>query len=71
MMKSFGIFSLRTKRRGKSSPEFREQRVSKTTFKISKVDRLNRFTEKHTIIIGDGGSGSVYKGSIKPPDGQG
>lgn len=100
MMKCFSIFSSKPKRRGKSSPELREQNASakppsrlvKSTGSIASprsIPELYREKE-HNLIkfsfselrnatnnfnrmlkIGEGGFGSVYKGSIKPPDGQG
>ncbi|KAL4565765.1 hypothetical protein LXL04_029869 [Taraxacum kok-saghyz] len=100
MMKCFSIFSSRTKRRGKSSPELREQnpstkpstRLVKSTGSIvsprtipelyrEKGHNLTKFSFSvlrnatnnfnRSLKIGEGGFGSVYKGSIKPPGGQG
>ncbi|KAI3723367.1 hypothetical protein L2E82_34880 [Cichorium intybus] len=98
MMKSFSIFSSRTKRRGKSSPELPKQNSSvkppsklvESTGSITSlrsIPELNRAKE-HNLVkfsfselsnaitnfnrmvkIGDCEFGSVYKGSIKPPDG--
>ncbi|KVH88610.1 probable serine/threonine-protein kinase PBL19 [Cynara cardunculus var. scolymus] len=98
MMKCFSIF--KTKKRGKSSPELREQNAStkpptrlvKSTGSISsprtipelykeKGHNLTKFSFSELrnatnnfnrlLKIGEGGFGSVYKGSLRPPHGQG
>ncbi|KAI3699502.1 hypothetical protein L2E82_43866 [Cichorium intybus] len=98
MMKSFSLFSSRTKRRGKSSPKLREKnssvklplRLVKSTCSIAssrsipelyreKAHNLMKFSFSELrnatnnfnrmVKINDGGFESVYKGSIKPPDG--
>nr|XP_043630751.1 probable serine/threonine-protein kinase PBL19 [Erigeron canadensis] len=98
-MKCFSIFS--SKKRGKSSPELREEnpsrkptaRLVKSTGSIvsspksipelykEKGHNLRKFSFSELrnatnnfnrlLKIGEGGFGSVYKGSIKPLDGQG
>ncbi|KAJ9537049.1 hypothetical protein OSB04_029782 [Centaurea solstitialis] len=98
MMKCFSVF--KAKKRGKSSPELREQqqtrpptttRLVKSTGSISSprtIPELYREKGKNSIKfsysdlrnatnnfnrllkIGEGGFGSVYKGSLRPLDGQ-